>query len=346
MNESEIGLIEHRPTIAQVYRRAQLTGAVTFDPTDNKIHVGFLSKLKTEGYSERLGTKSLVVRNRMLRLEGQIMEPEDVATVQAKEVLQEVLGVAQPQYVLRGICQVIPLNKLITRVDVGESYEASEKVPSLVEPEVLKPNLTPVEFELDKNEVHIVVSDEAAMMSGHDARLPQVNGEGSALARAENRQIAALAETATGITGTDWGVGTNNPYDDIGGAMDAIENPSEGQYPVDFIAAHARVWLDFFSNPFVRGVPGLKQALESESALTFPVPGLPGVTGFSARVLTNTIALVGSTKAPALAFGNGPTENGAYRGESGGYDAWIIRQWLQPKLVKPDAIRQLTGVHA
>jgi len=339
MNESKTELIGgHRPTIAQIYRKAQLVGAVTYSPVDKKIHLGFLSKLSTEDLRGGRWARD--------KLGAQVLTEGDVASVEAKDVLQELLGVAQPQYVLRGICQVIPLNKLITRVDVGETYEASEKVPSLVEPEVLKPNLTPVEFELHKNEVHIVVSDEAAMISAHDAMLPQVNGEGSALAKAENRQIAEKAETATEISGNDWGDSAKNPYDDIGTAMDAIENPSEGQYPVDFIAAHARVWLDFFSNPFVRGVPGLKQAIESESVMSFPVPGLPGVTGFSDRVLTNTIALGGSTKAPALAFGNGPTENGAYRNEPAGYDAWIIRQWLEVKLVKADAIRRLTGVHA
>ena len=274
------------------------------------------------------------------------MEPEDVATVQAKDVLQEVLGVATPEYILREICQIRPLDKLIARVDVGETYEGSEKVPSLVEPEIVKPNLTPVEFELWKNEVHIVVSDEAGMISGHDAMVPQVNGEGSELARMENSQIKEIAETAAGIGGQDWGDPTKNPFDDIGGAMDVIEDASKGKYAVDFLAAHPRAWLDFFSNPFVRGVPGLKQALESESSMSFPVPGLPGVTGFSARVLTNTICLVGSTRAPALVFGNGPTEGAMYRGETGGYNAWIIRQYLEPKLVKADAIRRLTGVHA
>ena len=29
-----------------------------------------------------------------------------------------------------------------------------------------------------------------------------------------------------------------------------------------------------------------------------------------------------------------------------GYDAYVIRQWLQPDLVLSDAIRELTGVHA
>jgi hypothetical protein len=34
-----------------------------------------------------------------------------------------------------------------------------------------------------------------------------------------------------------------------------------------------------------------------------------------------------------------------YRDEKAGYYAYIIRQWLEPKLVLGDAIRELTGVH-
>jgi hypothetical protein len=39
-------------------------------------------------------------------------------------------------------------------------------------------------------------------------------------------------------------------------------------------------------------------------------------------------------------------EAARYRDEKAGYDAYIIRQWLEPKLVLSDAIRELTGVHA
>ena len=45
-------------------------------------------------------------------------------------------------------------------------------------------------------------------------------------------------------------------------------------------------------------------------------------------------------------LGEGPTEAARYRDEKAGYDAYIIRQWLEPKLVLGDAIRELTGVHA
>jgi hypothetical protein len=34
-----------------------------------------------------------------------------------------------------------------------------------------------------------------------------------------------------------------------------------------------------------------------------------------------------------MVFGEGPTEAAKYRDEKAGYDAYIIRQWLEPSLV-------------
>ena len=81
--------------------------------------------------------------------------------------------------------------------------------------------------------------------------------------------------------------------------------------------------------------------------------GLFSVLGYSSvRVMVDygvtpsTSCFVLSSEAPALVLGEGPTEAARYRDEKAGYDAYIIRQWLEPKLVLSDAIRELTGVHA
>jgi hypothetical protein len=70
------------------------------------------------------------------------------------------------------------------------------------------------------------------------------------------------------------------------------------------------------------------------------------VQGYSDFACLSTSAFVLSRAAPALVLGEGPTEAALYRDEKAGYDAYIIRQWLEPKLVLAGAIRELTGVHA
>jgi len=119
----------------------------------------------------------------------------------------------------------------------------------------------------------------------------------------------------------------------------------EGTYGFDpdTIIAHPYVWMDFFGNDYVKG------QLKGEvlpSGKIFDVPGLPGVRGISDWACLSTAAFVMSASAPALVLGEGPTEAARYRDEKAGYDAYIIRQWLEPKLVQDGALYILTGVHA
>jgi hypothetical protein len=272
--------------------------------------------------------------------EAQLISPGDIANVEAVTILDEVLGLARPSYTLRGICRMVRMDTLTARVDIATKLAGREKVPPLVEAELSAQDYTPVEFDLWKNVVHVAISDEAVKKAAHDILGLHVSDAARDLSRMENKQIAEELATATDVTGADWGTSTNNPFDDLVATITTIEGNG---HPVDWVAAHPLVWGDYFSNPFVRGS---LQGVQLPAGRTFQVPGLPGVTGYSDSQLTNTSAYVGSGAAPALVLGEGPTEAVRYRDEKAGYDAYIIRQWLQPKLVIGDAVRELTGVHA
>jgi len=235
---------------------------------------------------------------------------------------------------------VVSMPKLVASVDVATKLTGVEKVPALVEAEISAEAYTRTNFDLWKNVAHVVVSDEAAKKAAHDIINLQIADAAKEIARMENSQIKTVVETATAVAGADWGTDTNNPFDDIGSVMDIIEGNG---FPVDFIAADPLVWMDFFSNDHTRGTAA---GVQIPAGKTFPIPGLPGVTGISDTVLTNTAAIVGSLAAPAIILGQGPTEAAAYRDEKAGYDAFLIRQWLQPILVQTGACRKLTGVHA
>lgn len=272
--------------------------------------------------------------------EAQMIAPGDISAIEAVTILDEVLGLAVPQYVLRNVCRPVRMDSLTARVDIATALAGKEKVPPLVEAEIVAEAYTDVDFDLWKNVVHVAISDEARKKAAHDILGLHVSDAARDLARMENKQVDEALDGATDVAGTDWGTSTNNPYADIVGVMGTIEGAG---YPVDSIVAHPLVWGDFFGNPFVKGqlhgqvMPGGR---------VFSVPGLPGVTGYSDFSCLNTIAFVLSRAAPALVLGEGPTEAARYRDEKAGYDAYIIRQWLQPKLVLAGAIRELTGVHA
>jgi len=272
--------------------------------------------------------------------EAQMIAPSDISAIEAVTILDEVLGLARPQYVLRNVCRPVRMDSLTARVDIATALAGKEKVPPLVEAEIVAEAYTDVDFDLWKNVVHIAISDEAIKKAAHDILGLHVSDAARDLARMENKQIDEALDGATDVAGTDWGDTTKNPYADIVGVMATIEGNG---YPVDSIVAHPLVWGDFFGNPFVKGQ---LQGQVMPGGRIFDVPGLPGVRGYSDFSCLNTIAFVLSRAAPALVLGEGPTEAARYRDEKAGYDAYIIRQWLQPKLVLAGAIRELTGVHA
>ena len=272
--------------------------------------------------------------------EAQMIQPGDISSIEAVTILDEVLGLARPQYVLRGLCRPVRMDALTARIDIATKLAGQEKVPPLVEAEIDAEAYTAENFELWKNVVHVAISDEARKKAAHDILGLHVSDGARDLARMENKQIDEALDKATDVAGSDWGNAANNPFDDLNGVISTIEGKG---YPVDFMAAHPLTWGDFFSNPFVRGT---LVGVQMPAGRVFPVPGLPGVTGYSDNAILNTICFVGSRAAPAIVLGDGPTEAARYRDEKAGYDAYIIRQWLEPKLVLSDAIRELTGVHA
>lgn len=284
-------------------------------------------------------TRKTYKASRSGEFEAAAIMPSDISAIEAKVVLDEVLGLARPDYILRQVCRVIPMPNLVQRVDIATKLTGKEKVPAMVEADISSQSYSPVNFDLWKNVVHVVIADEARKKAAHDLMSMHVEDAARDLARMENSQIATELETGTEAAGNDWGDTTKNPFNDLNGVTTTIK--ANGR--VDFIAAHSAVWSDFISNPFVKGT---LIGVQMPVGYVFPVPGLPGVTGYSDDALTSTKAIVGSRKANACLLGDGPTEAEQYRNAKAGYDAYIIRQWLQPEICVAGAIRVLTGVHA
>ncbi len=60
--------------------------------------------------------------------------------------------------------------------------------------------------------------------------------------------------------------------------------------------------------------------------------------GLTATLTGSVGPLVGDSSAPCVVLGLGPIEAAQYRDEKAGYDAYVIRQYMEPQLVIDDAI--------
>ena len=276
-----------------------------------------------------------------------VLSPTDISDIEISVVLDEVLGLAWPQYTLRNICQVIPMDNLVMRMDIATKATGHEKVEPMEEADIKKNAWSNVSFDLWKNIVHMPFSDEAIKKAAHDVMAVGLLNASREIPRMGDSQIKTIVEEGTATSaGSDWGTVTsgrsaNNPFEDILTAISAIEG--DNGFPPTHMAAHPLVWMDFFGNDFVKGqlqgevMPGGK---------IFDLPGMPGMKGVSSWSLTNTIAIVVSATAPANVLGKGPTEMADFRNELAGYDAFMLRDWMEPKIVQNTAMYRLTAVHA
>ena len=283
--------------------------------------------------------------------EAQVITPEDIESIEAVTILDEVLGLARPKYKLRQICRPVRMDALTADVDVATGLTGQEKVPPMVEAEIRTQAYTRVHFDLWKNVAHVVLEDSAMKKAAHDVLSLNVNDAGKELPRMENKHIAEEMPAATDqAAGGTWDAMTtpptsdNNPFDDLLDAMDTLDGKG---YPANWMVCASKVWKAFITNSYVKDLVHAGIATIRETGGQFTVPGYPTVKVLVDHAVTpNTSCYILSSDAPALVFGDGPTEAALYRQEPAGYSAYIIRQWLQPQLVLDDAIREITGAHS
>ncbi len=204
-------------------------------------------------------------------------------------------GAARPLTKLRGICRPVRMDHLTARVDIATGLTGQEKVPAMVEAEVAGQSYTAVEFDLWKNVVHVVVSDEAAKKSAHDLLALHVSDAARDLARMENKQIVDVAEACTekvsGTAYSDWGAMTtppnsdSNPFEAIRASIEYIEGKG---YQPDFMAMHPTLWGKFVTNTYVRDLVRAGVATLGFRGGQFTLPGYPTIKVYTDYALTQT----------------------------------------------------------
>ncbi len=289
-------------------------------------------------------------QRRPMVFEAQALTPSDVEAIEAATVLDEVIGLARPQYRLRRICREVRMERLTARVDIARGLTGQEKVPPMVEAELSAETYESIDFNLWKNVVHVVISDEARMRAAHDILRLHVEDAARELARMENKQIAEELAKAPEVSASGpWdsmtgGVSDYNPFNDLLNVFNTLK--AEGYEP-DYAVMHPKTWGGFITNTYVRDLVQAGVAALGRESGEFTIPGYPSVRVVVDHAVTpETSCYVLCSTAPVIVLGVGPTEAAQYRDERAGYYAYIIRQWLQPRLIVEEAVMEITGAHS
>ena len=303
----------------------ELQARAWFDPSTNNIYQGKVEDTRK------------VIFNTRNRKQAALPSISDVSAVNIAILLQEIIGLQRPVYNLRNVCRVINMNALKATIPIYTKGTAQEQVQPLEEASVNPDAWSSVTFALWKNVAHIVVSDELQKLANVDIFGTATRDAAGALAASENKQIAAALDAATETAEVPaaglWtvvasGHSTYNPYADIIGVSTTIS--TAGFRPTAVVMA-PKGWSAFFGNDYVKGMLAGAVYPDFTQGGGFPIPGLPGMMGFSDFFLTPATSCYVLDQASGMILGSGPTEAARYRNEQADYDAYIMRQYLQPQ---------------
>jgi len=286
-----------------------------------------------------------------IQFKAGVVTPGDIEDVKAVTILDEMLGLARPLYTLRKMCRPVAMNKLAMRIDVATALAGQEKVAPMVEAEISKEAYSKVDFALWKNVVHLAVADESEMRTSHALLSISTADAAEDLVRMENSQIATIAEACTekvaGTVYSDWSAKTNNvsDTDPMVAVLKSMSYILGKGYSPSFLAMHPTIWEGFVLNTIIADYVDKGIMVLSADGGYFQLPGYPRMDIIVDHALTETPdathgPLVGAA-GKGIFLGQGPTAAAKYRDEKAGYDAYIIRQWLEPKIVIQDAIDKI-----
>lgn len=262
-----------------------------------------------------------------------------ISNLEKEVIVEEIFGLAKKQYNLRQLCRVIPMKELHATLRIATSLTGTPKVGEGVEAPLKSQSYTTVTFDLWKNVVHFALPVESELRSAVDVIRLHTEDAARELAKMENDQIAAEIQNAPDLAGSDWGVGTNDPIDDILAAKIQIMDNDQGYSP-DVIAMHPLVYGDLVANDKI--VNSLERGSVTVTGQLERIAGLKIVVD---RALPSTSAFVIDTKAPALILGDGPEVTEDYAGRGSFLKGFAVAKFLEPKLILSSAIVELTNVH-
>jgi hypothetical protein len=296
----------------------QYSGAAWFDPVQKKLYGG------------HAGT-----------YQGGILT--DVATIESKVVLEELLGLMRPDYTLEQCVTVVNTPELVLSVDTETIASGHADVQPLEESVIRNKTFVRKNMECDLNEAHIVIEDRAAMKASHD--LLRLNIADCAREIAKMRNAAINTEMLTsgdtdGLNWTDSDDLTDSPLIDI---TTGIKTVMCNGYKPDFVALNPIDWNYFLNHEAVQ-MMAMSGILTMGQTPTLTVPGYPSVKIVIDCAVTYNHCFVGSKRAIILA--QGPTESVRYRHEPKRYTGFIARDYVDVELCVTGAFVDITPIES
>lgn len=267
---------------------------------------------------------------------GIIVKGNVTNAMTAQVFVEEMLGLARPQYNLRKLCRVFDLgNEIIAHIPIGTSLAGTEQVPENVEAGINAASFVDLDFECWKNVVHLVVSTEAELKSKFNIMQIQVQDGAKDLARMENKQIAAILAGLTDVSVGNW-TSTGNPMDEI---MPTVATLEINGFAPDVICMQSTVYAWFLANENIATIYPIGATAQQGGMVAY----LGNLEIMRDAALASETAIIGDRKAPFCTLADGPAVVTEYEGGAKFNKGYAIAKFIQPQLAMTGAARELTG---
>jgi hypothetical protein len=336
--------VSHAPTLRKAMAEINQHGRLVSEDFD-KVEL-YTSKFQApaEDYWKHIGRLASVGRT---AASGGMMVPENFSAINITNVLAQLRGTEERNYVIQDAVTNLNTSLLEGRIDIEAGFDVHKNIPLGAEIPSNQVTYTSVTFKLPMLGAHVAKYNEMNFTNlEHDPYRNSINRIGKRVikAKAELVKDAITAATVTSA-GSSWiaytgGDSTNNPYVDIGTASDAIVAANGNP---DTLVINDRTFRSFFSNTWVRGST---EATRGNS----PQPGVTKTTQFPGTGLTAYVdSLISNNEAyiydkEAIIGFQGPSAVTTYEDPHHRAEGYYYWEYYYAKIIENAKIYKLTGI--
>jgi hypothetical protein len=272
----------------------------------------------------------------------------DFSAIDVINVANELINTELRAFSLEQAVTEIAVPQLTISIDTYTRFTAQKNIGEGVPPILKLGSIARTTYDLPKDGGGVGLTFESQTRASHDLMRTHIDNLVADLRRIKAATIATMLETATDVTGEDFGAYSSGlwtyfPLDKIGAITDTIY--SNNGTP-DTVATHDKVFREYMSNQnthqYIQG-PQQNVNLSNAKVIQSP-PNLPGVTWYIDNSKTSTLFTMYDKRA-AVKF-QGPIRTAVVRMEMEDVDAFRVFDFNTAKLLIAGRARDLTGVTA
>lgn len=278
---------------------------------------------------------------------GGMMVPENFSAINITNVLAQLRGTQEANYVLQDSVTNLATSLLEGRIDIEAGFDVHKNIALGAEIPTNQVTYSSVTFKLPMLGAHVARYNEMNYTNlEHDPYRNSINRIGKRVIKAK-AELVKDAVTALSVTtaGSSWiassgGISTNNPYTDIGTASDAI-NAALGTPNV--IVMNDRTFRAFSTNTWVKGqfVPQGGSSPNPGVTKTVQLPGT-GLTAYVDSLIANNEVYVYDREA-IIAF-QGPSAVTTYEDVHHRAEGYYYWEYFYAKIIENSKGYKLTGI--